>query len=242
MSRPTHRDGVETFEANILVNAVGAFTNPKYPDFEGIESFEGQIVHPARWPADFDLHRQAHRRSSATARPGVQMLAPIAEAAEQVYVFQRTPQWISPRPKYGEPVEPEIRWLLDNFPGYWNWWRYMAIAALFQTHRFLVADEEWRAQGGNLNPMNDKMRDDLTPTSRRRRMGARTSSTSSIPDYAPFSRRPVVDNGWYRALTRDNVELVTDGDRPLHPQGHRDRRRHGARGRRRSSPPPASRS
>jgi 4-hydroxyacetophenone monooxygenase len=24
-------------------------------------------------------------------------------------------------------------------------------------------------------------------------------------------RRPVVDNGWYKALTRDNVELVTDG-------------------------------
>ena len=31
-----------------------------------------------------------------------------------------------------------------------------------------------------------------------------------MPDYAPMTRRPVVDNGWYDALTRDNVELVTD--------------------------------
>jgi 4-hydroxyacetophenone monooxygenase len=26
-----------------------------------------------------------------------------------------------------------------------------------------------------------------------------------------MARRPVVDNGWYKALVRDNVELVTDG-------------------------------
>ena len=29
--------------------------------------------------------------------------------AEQVFVFQRTQQWISPRDKYGKEVEPEIR-------------------------------------------------------------------------------------------------------------------------------------
>ena len=26
-------------------------------------------------------------------------------------------------------MEPEVLWLLDNFPGYWNWARYMAIGA-----------------------------------------------------------------------------------------------------------------
>ena len=81
----------------------------------------------------------------------MQLLAPIAEEAEQVYVFQRTPQWISPRAKYGQPVEPEIRWLLDNFPGYWNWWRYMAIAALFQTHDFLIPDDEWARRAATVN-------------------------------------------------------------------------------------------
>ena len=32
-------------------------------------------------------------------------------------------------------------------------------------------------------------------------------------------RRPVVDNGWYRALTRDNVELVTDEIARITPTG-----------------------
>ena len=31
--------------------------------------------------------------------------------------------------------------------------------------------------------------------------------------------RPVVDNGWYRALTRDNVELVTDAIARFTPRG-----------------------
>jgi 4-hydroxyacetophenone monooxygenase len=211
-------DGLEVVEANAIVNAVGTFTNPKFPNFEGKELFEGQIVHPARWPDDLDLtgKRVAIIGNGST---GVQLLAPIAEDAAQVHVFQRTPQWISPRDKYGQPVEPEVRWLLDNFPGYWNWWRYMAIAALFGTHGFLIPDDEWVAQGGKFNPMNDKLRDDLTAYIKVQTGGRQDLIDRLIPDYAPFSRRPVVDNGWYRALTRDNVELVTDGIVRFTPAG-----------------------
>lgn len=211
-------NGLETFEANFIVNAVGTFANPNFPKFEGRDDFEGQILHPARWPEDFDAtgKRVAIIGNGST---GVQLLAPIAADAEQVFVFQRTPQWISPRDKYGQPVEPEIRWLLDNFPGYWHWWRYMAIAALFGTHGFLIPDEEWQAKGGKFNAMNDKLRDDLTAYIKAQVGGRQDLIDKLIPDYAPFSRRPVVDNGWYKALTRDNVELVTDGIARLTPKG-----------------------
>jgi len=40
-----------------------------------------------------------------------------------------------------------------------------------------------------------------------------------VPDYAPFSRRPVVDNGWYKSLTRDNVDLVTSPIARFTPKG-----------------------
>jgi len=211
-------EGVETIEANAIVNAVGTFANPNFPHFDGQDTFEGEILHPARWPADFDAtgRRVAIIGNGST---GVQLLAPIAEDAEQVFVFQRTPQWISPRDKYGAPVEPEVRWLVDNFPGYWNWWRYMAIAALFGTHGYLVPDEDWKAKGGHFNPMNDKLRADLTAYITSQTGGRQELIDRLIPDYAPFSRRPVVDNGWYRALTRDNVELVTDAIARLTPSG-----------------------
>ncbi|MEZ4333654.1 MAG: NAD(P)/FAD-dependent oxidoreductase [Myxococcota bacterium] len=210
--------GTETLEADVVISAVGTFNNPRFPRFEGQDAFRGRILHPARWPDDFDAKgkRVAILGNGST---GVQLLAPIAEEAERVHVFQRTPQWISPRAQYGQPVEPEVRWLLDHFPGYWNWWRYMAIAALFQTHHFLLVDEAWKAKGGRFNAMNDKLREDLTAYIRAQTGGRQDLIDRLIPDYAPFSRRPVIDNGWYRALTRDNVELVTDPIARLTPTG-----------------------
>jgi len=210
--------GCETLEADVVVSAVGTFNNPKFPRFENQEAFRGRILHPARWPDDFDAKgkRVAILGNGST---GVQLLAPIAAQAERVHVFQRTPQWISPREKYGAPVEPEIRWLLDHFPGYWNWWRYMAIAGLFQTHEFLLVDEAWKAQGGRFNRMNDKLREDLTAYIKAQTGGRQDLIDKLVPDYAPFSRRPVVDNGWYEALTRANVELVSDPIARLTPDG-----------------------
>ena len=201
--------GIELIEANAVVTAVGLFTNPLIPDWEGVESFGGTVVHPSRWPADLELEgrRVAIIGNGST---GVQMLGKIAEVARQVHVFQRTPQWISPRDKYGQPMEPEITWLLDHFPGYWHWWRYMATASLFATHNFLIPDEEWMSEGGHFNPANDKLRSDLTAYIESETSGRADLIQRLVPGYAPFSRRPVVDNGWYRALTRDNVELVTD--------------------------------
>jgi 4-hydroxyacetophenone monooxygenase len=99
---------------------------------------------------------------------------------------------------------------MDNFPGYWNWARYLAGAPLFDTHALVTTDEDWRAGGGQVNPGSDALRKELVEYIKKETGGRQDLIDRLIPDYAPFSRRPVVDNGWYRALTRDDVELVTD--------------------------------
>ena len=202
-------DGPERMEASVLVTATGLFANPKIVEFEGRDLFRGQIVHPARWPEDLSLKgkRVAVIGNGST---GIQMVGAIAEQAEHTCVFQRTPQWIAPRDKYGQPMEPEVHWLMDNFPGYWNWARYMAGAPLFDTHALVCTDPEWQAKGGKVNPVSDAMRGDLAAYIERETGGDRSIIDRVLPDYAPMSRRPVVDNGWYRALTRDDCELVTD--------------------------------
>jgi 4-hydroxyacetophenone monooxygenase len=197
-------------EANVVISAVGVFANPKFPDLAGSEDFDGLIVHPTEWSDEYDVAGKtvAVLGNGST---GVQLLAPIAREAKQVYVFQRTPQWISPRPRYGQPVEPEVRWLLDAMPGYWNWARYLAVAALFTSHEYMVPDPKWQATGGLINPKNDQMRTDLTAYIKAQVNNREDLVEKLVPDYAPMARRPVVDNGWYAALTRDNVELVTEG-------------------------------
>lgn len=213
-------EGRDTVTANVLVTGMGTFANAKLPDFESQEDFRGEIVVPSRWPDELDLEgsRVAVVGNGST---GVQLLAPIAAKAEHVTVFQRTPQWIAPRPLYGTPIDSEVHWLSDNLPGYWNWQRYIHNSALFGAYDLMLNDEEWAAGGGLVNPKNDKLRDDLLAYIRHQTGGREDLIEKLVPDYAPFARRPVVDNGWYEALTRPHVSLVTDSITGLHRDGIR---------------------
>lgn len=201
----------EEREVQVVVTASGLFSTPKLPDIPGIDEFGGTILHPTQWTREHDVRgkRVAVVGNGST---GVQLLAPVAEQARHVSVFQRTPQWISPRANYGRAVEPEVRWLLDDMPGYWNWCRYTSAIGLFTWHEdFLVPDPEWERQGGHITKKSEELRQFLIGYVREQ-VGDRPDLIERlIPDYAPMLRRPVVDNGWYKALTRDNVELVDSG-------------------------------
>jgi 4-hydroxyacetophenone monooxygenase len=211
-------DGTRTVEANAIISCTGLYANPNIPDFVGAEDFKGRILHPSRWDPTVDLRgkRVAMIGNGST---GVQMLGTIARQAEQVYAVQRTPQWIMPRARYGESIEPEVSWLLRNFPGYRNWWRFTSTAPLFDTHQLMQVDEEWQAQGGQVNRGSDTIRRELLEYIKVQTGGRQDLIAKLTPDYAPMSRRPVVDNGFYKALTRDNVELVTDPITGLVPDG-----------------------
>jgi 4-hydroxyacetophenone monooxygenase len=210
-----------TFEtdANAVVSAVGVFANPKFVDFPGAQDFGGTIVHPTQWGNGGYDAKGKTVAVIGNGSTGVQLVAPIAREAKQVYVYQRTAQWISPRPKYGQPIEPELRWILDTMPAYWNWQRYTATSALFASHELMVPDPEWQAQGGYVNQKNDALRGILSDYIKSQ-VGDRPDLIEKLaPDYAPMTRRPVVDNGWYAALTRDNVELVTENIVRFTPTG-----------------------
>ncbi len=196
--------------ANVVVSAAGLFANPLLPDFPGIDAFGGTVIHPTRWPDGIDLSdkRVAVIGNGST---GVQLLGRVAEMSEHVDVFQRTPQWISPRAKYGEPMEPEMRWLIDTMPAYWNWCRITSIMHLFNFHKdYLIRDPEFEATGGRVTRTSENVRALLTQYIHDETGGRQDLIDKLVPDYAPMVRRPIVDNGWYRALTRDNVDLVTD--------------------------------
>jgi monooxygenase len=69
------------------------------PEFAGIESFSGQVIHPQHWPADLDYagKRIVVIGSGATA---VTLVPAMAEQAAHVTMLQRTPTYIAPLPSH----------------------------------------------------------------------------------------------------------------------------------------------
>ncbi|MGW2824297.1 flavin-containing monooxygenase [Streptomyces sp. NPDC001443] len=206
--------------ANAVVSASGLFATPKRPDIPGIDEFQGEIVHTAECTGRerLDGRNVAVIGNGST---GVQMLSSVCSRASRVGVFQRTPQWISPRERYGEPISPETRWLLDTMPYYWNWYCYSIATLRLGGQVLQEPDPEWQAAGGLVNEANDGYRESLTQYIKAK-LGDRPDLWEKlIPKHAPMARRLIVDNSWYASLLKDDVELVTESIERFTPTGIR---------------------
>ena len=83
-------------EGSYLICATGLLSAFQLPDYEGVESFEGQALHSARWPkepVDFTGKRVGVIGTGPT---GVQIIQSIAPECEALTVFQRTANWCTP--------------------------------------------------------------------------------------------------------------------------------------------------
>lgn len=208
----------QTVEVNAIVSATGLFANPKRFDVPGAEDFKGRLIHTAECTGSEDLDGKdvAIIGNGST---GVQMLNAVQQRARKVGVFQRTPQWIAPRERYGEPVAPETRWLFDTMPYYWNWYTYSTAVMRLAGQLTQEVDPAWQAAGGQVSQANDELRAGLTKYIKTK-VGSRPELVDKLtPQHAPMARRMVVDNNWYGSLLEDHVELVTDKIESLTPDG-----------------------
>jgi len=206
------RAGTETVHwANVVITAVGQINRPKMAPFPGMDTFTGRWWHSARWPADADL---AGKRVAVigTGASAMQFLRSVASEAASVTIFQRSPQWARSEPDYHGRVTDEALWLLENVPGYYQWYRFGLL------WRFgdgllpsLKRDPDWPHPERSVNRRNDKHRQQLTDYLLSELAGREDLIAKCLPDYPPYGKRILVDNGWFAALRRDNVELITEG-------------------------------
>jgi 4-hydroxyacetophenone monooxygenase len=112
--------------ARALVSAVGQLNRPLIPTFEGQDTFKGLQVHSAQWRDDIDLtgKRVAVIGTGATA---VQLVPELAKVASKLLVFQRSPIWLLPNPKYHDAVSEGKKWLLKHVPYYARWYRFILL-------------------------------------------------------------------------------------------------------------------
>ncbi|HKY58002.1 MAG TPA: NAD(P)/FAD-dependent oxidoreductase [Aeromicrobium sp.] len=100
---------------NVLFSAAGYYDySAGYtPQFEGSESFRGEIVHPQFWPEDLDYtgKRVVVIGSGATA---VTLIPAMAEQAAHVTMLQRSPSYVIPVPKQDPVSNAFKRWLPEK--------------------------------------------------------------------------------------------------------------------------------
>lgn len=220
--RVHHGDGTTSDDrmvANDLITAIGPFGRAKLPDIDGAESFGGEIFHTSRWPVGLDL---AGRRVAliGTGASAMQVGPEIAPDVEHLTVVQRTPQWARPIPRFHDPIAAGAQWLLANVPFYAEWFRFTMLwrygdGLLPHLHK----DPDWPHPERSLNRVNERHREEMYQHIVRE-LGDRTDLIDRcVPDYPPYGKRILLDNGWYQMLRRPNVSLVPGSLERITPDG-----------------------
>ncbi|MBM7367380.1 flavin-containing monooxygenase [Gordonia hydrophobica] len=211
----------ETLTADVVISAVGLLNQPSVPAIAGLEDFAGPTMHTACWDPSTEL---AGKRVAVigTGASAMQFVPASAEIAEQVTVFQRSPQWAMPHPLKGRSVSEANHFLNAHVPFYLAWYR----ARLFwrmgdKVWGLLQVDPDYPHVGRAVNKGNDRLRAHLTKYIEHELAGHPDLLAKSVPDYPPYGKRLLIDAGWFRTLTRDNVDLVTDRIDAVTPTGVR---------------------
>lgn len=210
--RVSDADGnADVIRADVVISAVGLLNMPKMPPISGLDTFEGPCFHSARWPEGLDVagKRVAIIGNGASAMQIVPAIAPIVS---RLTVFQRSRQWAAPFERFQKPVPAAARFLLKELPYYQPWYR-QRLAWIFndRIHASLQVDPEWPHPERAINRRNDKHREFFVSYVREQLGDRQDLLPDVLPDYPPFGKRMLMDNGWFRTATRDNVRIVNDG-------------------------------
>jgi cation diffusion facilitator CzcD-associated flavoprotein CzcO len=183
--------------ARVVVAGLGPLAEPKTPPLEGLDSFEGETFHSARWNHDFDL-RGKRVAAIGTGASAIQFVPEIQKQVDKLHVIQRTPPWIMPHPN-----RPISRWearLYERFPLLQKLVRGTAYTA-----------RELLVLGFVKNPRLMKVPERVARWHMRRQISDPALLAKVVPGYTIGCKRILPSNKWYRALGEPNVELLTGG-------------------------------
>ncbi|GIH76549.1 flavin-containing monooxygenase [Planobispora longispora] len=198
--------GGETEELfDVVVSAVGQLNRPHLPEIPGMSSFAGTSFHSARWDHSADL---TGKRVAVigTGSSAAQLIPPVAEAAGHLDVFQRTPNWVIPKPDavFNRAARAAFHYLPFTQRAYREWIYRYAEGTLYHA----------LAGGWSTGLLRKRALDHL-----RAQVPDPELRAKLTPDYPIGCKRVVIDSAFYPALTRRNVDVVTDRIVRIVPEG-----------------------
>ncbi len=184
-------------ECHALISAVGFLNVPRYPEWPGLEVFEGPKFHSSRWEHQHDLTDKVVA-VVGTGSTAAQIVPAIQPVVKKLYVFQREPGWVMPK---GERDLSETE--LQLFSKAWR--RALDRAKM----RALIEKSLWGGRmfrpGTKLNTLRQQACSDYIAREFADRPDLRATVT---PTYPYPGKRPILASTFYPALKKGNVELV----------------------------------
>jgi cation diffusion facilitator CzcD-associated flavoprotein CzcO len=197
--------------ARFVVMACGPMHVPVMPDIPGLDTFQGQSFHSARWRHDIDLQgkRVAVIGSGASA---IQFVPAIAPQVAQLTLFQRTAPWVLPKMDFKISAAWQERF--TRFP----WMQSLLRRALylqFETLNFSLKFPRAiaRLQIAGLKNIARGIKD---PTLRQK----------VTPNFSLGCKRILQSNTWYKTLAQPTVQVFSgiariEGNRLVSSHGER---------------------
>jgi len=199
------RTTLGSLTADVLVSGAGALSDPKLPDIDGLDSFDGEVFHSSQWRHDLDLtgKRVAVIGTGASA---IQIVPEIAGRAAHLDVYQRTAPHVIPRRDRAYTRLEKLAF--RHVPGVQKayrtgvyWARESFVPAFVWDSRIAAPAKKAAALNIRRGISDPALREKVTP------------------DFELGCKRVLISNDWYPALDRDDVDLVTDRIEKITPRG-----------------------
>ena len=204
------------YKTKTLVSGLGQLNKPTKPLFEGSDKFKGPSFHSAEWDHSCDL-KGKKVGVIGTGPSAVGFIPKIAENVEELIIFQRTPNWILPKPdrKFNN-IE---KWLLKNMPFFGKIYRY---------YEYLMSERLYFAffvKQNKISSMFERIISNLTTGFKINNMSSMYQQGQKMlldaqisdellrkkltPNYPVGCKRVIPTNDFFPTLERENVFLET---------------------------------
>jgi 4-hydroxyacetophenone monooxygenase len=210
--RVQRKDGAqEVLTANAVINCHGPVNRWSWPKIPGFETFAGPRMHTASWDASVDL-KGKKVAVIGTGASSAQLAPAIAPMVDQLTVFMRSKHWVINNPEIGHAVPEPVKWALRHIPHYREWFRFRVYwSAGDGLYPNVVKDQTWNEEL-SVSRQNEAARQWALAYMHGKFADRPDLIEKLTPDFPIFSKRIVLDPGWFDALKRENVTLE---DRPI---------------------------